>query len=252
MALPESAAKLRVQCLDGVFEVKKNKKGEQSLVDFSCNATGSKEAILKFHSVVYPWLDYMSYLGNCPLIVSALKTEDLKNGVISIDYIGPYRRSIINPHEGELHNELLPVYAMYREAKNSHSDFYKFLCFYKILEGLLGVLRANIFSRASVAKVKLVRPKDVVPALSEIPDLYKMHAGQSIKFFFDNVLTPKFRNSVAHFITDDGVILNMSSSEHLRNYGEVLYLLEECVRVVVNSHETLLRSFGGENNNDAS
>jgi methylamine utilization protein MauJ len=51
----------------------------------------------------------------------------------------------------QLFGEMKPVYAMYREAKNTDSDFYKFLCCYKIMEGLLGKMLANAFARAKTA-----------------------------------------------------------------------------------------------------
>ena len=49
-----------------------------------------------------------------------------------------------------LFGEMKPVYAMYREGKNSNSCFYGFLCYYKIMEGLLGGMRANAFARAKL------------------------------------------------------------------------------------------------------
>lgn len=241
LALPDHAVFSRVRCADGVFEIKKNSAGEKSIVEFDCVATNPVNAKRKFQTSVLPFLDYLSFLANCPVVVGMLRVEDPKNDRTFIEYVSPYRKTMVNPHVANLFLELAPVYAMYREAKNSCSDFYKFLCYYKILEGLLGALRANVFSRARASHIDLPRPKETVPPYSEIPDKYKTHIGKPIKAFFDGVLTPKFRNAVAHFITDDGAVLNMSSPEHIDNYGELLYVLELCVRMVVESHEKLLR-----------
>lgn len=241
LELPDHALMSRVRCAEGMFEIKKNSFGEKSLVEFECIATTPAEAKRKFQTAVLPFLDYLSYLANCPVVVAMLRVEDPRNDRISMEYVSPYRKTTVNPHVANLFIELAPVYAMYREAKNSYSDFYKFLCYYKILEGLLGALRANVFSRARAENIDLGRPKETIPSSPDIPAPYQVHVGKSIKAFFDGVLAPQFRNAVAHFITDDGAVLNMSSPEHIDNYGEVLYVLELCVRKVIESHETLLR-----------
>lgn len=243
LVMPDTALMSRIRCAEGMFEIKKNALGEKSLIEFECEAKNTSEAKQKFRAAVLPFIDYLSYISNCPIIIGMLRVEDTKNDRISIEYVSPYRKTVVNPHNANLYTELAPVYAMYREAKNSHSDFYKFLCYYKILEGLLGSLRANLFSRARSENVDLTRPKEIVPSSIEISDTYKAHIGAPLKKFFDNVLTPKFRNDVAHFNTDDGEVLNTSSPEHIASYSEVLYILELCVRSVIASHETLLKEF---------
>lgn len=247
LVMPETAVMSRIRCAEGMFEIKKNAAGEKSLIEFECDAKSTTEAKQKFRAAVLPFLDYLSYISNCPIIIGIVRVEDTKNDLISIEYVSPYRKTVVNPHNANLYTELSPVYAMYREAKNSHSDFYKFLCYYKILEGLLGKLRANLFSRARSESIDLSRPKEIVPSSTEISDTYKVYIGTPLKSFFDNVLTPKFRNAVAHFNTDDGTVLNTSSPEHIASYSEVLYILELCVRAVINSHEELLKEFHSSN-----
>jgi hypothetical protein len=245
VALPGNAVICRVMCAEGAFDIKKNGVGEQSLVEFTCVATTPKQAREKFQNAVLPFLDYLAYLANCPISVAMVRVEDKKNDRIFIEYISPYRTTVINPHIANLFVELAPVYAMYREAKNSQSDFYKFLCYYKILEGLLGPMRAEVFARARTLSKELPRPKDRVPSEDNILPAYRQYAGKSIKVFFDDVLTPRFRNAVAHFMTDDGATLNMSAPQHLDSYSEVIFVVELCVRSVIDSHENLLRGLGG-------
>jgi hypothetical protein len=240
LALPDHAVISRIRCVDGMFEIKKNSLGEKSMVEYECRATNPTQARRKFQAAVLPFLDYLSYVADCPVIVAMLRVEDPKNDQISMEYVSPYRKTTINPHTANLFSELAPVYAMYREAKNSYSDFYRFLCYYKILEGLLGSLRASVFSRARSAHIDLGRPKETIPTFQEIASAYQPFIGKPMKAFFDEVLTPQFRNAVAHFITDDGAVLNMSSPAHIDRYGEVLYILELSVRVAIKSHEELL------------
>lgn len=54
-------------------------------------------------------------------------------------------------------------------------------------------------------------------------------------------MTTQFRNAVAHFITDDGAVLNLSSPVESNRYSNILYVSELCVRTVVETHETWLR-----------
>jgi len=241
LLLPEEAILLRVRCAEGMFEFNKNSQGENSMVQFECTATAPSEARNKFQMVVLPFIDYLSYLANCPVVVATMRIEDLKNDRTTIEYISPYRKATVNPHISTFPIEMGPVYSMYREAKNSNSDFYKFLCYYKILEGLLGTLRANIFMRARDKGITLERTRESVPDSMHIPDRYRVHVGKPVKGFFDEVMTPQFRNAVAHFVTDDGAILNMSAPEHIDNFSEILFVCELCVRTVIQSHETLIK-----------
>lgn len=242
LLLPDEAVLGRVRCAEGMFEFKKNRLGEKSLVEFECIARNTTDARKKFQSAVLPFLDYLAYLANCPIVVSTVRVEDKKNDRTTIEYVSPYRNATVNLHVSTLFIEMAPVYALYREAKNSNSDFYRFLCYYKLLEGLLGTLRANVFIRARDKGVTLKRPKENVPAFEGVPTQFQAVVGTSIKAFFDAVLTPQFRNAVAHFVTDDGAILNMSAPAHIESYAEILFISEVCVRAMIASHELLLQA----------
>jgi hypothetical protein len=240
LLLPDGQAMSRVRCTGGMFEFKKNSKNEQSLVAFECTANSTAEARRKFSEVVLPFVDYLSYVANCPIVLTTIRIDDPKNGRNAIEYVSPYRQAIFSAHISTLYPEMAPVHAMYREAKNSHSDFYTFLCYYKILEGLLGAVRNSVFVKAKAKGITLAGRREVVPSSEHIAHRFQAHIGKPIRGFFDDVLTPQFRNAVAHFITDDGNILNMSAFEHASSYAEVLFVTELCVREVIQSHALLL------------
>lgn len=237
---PPEAEFMRVRCPDGVFEFKKNRLGEHAQVDFECEASSTAESRKKFLTAVLPFLDFIAYSANSPLYVTTIKIDDPKNDRQTIEYISPYRKATVNPHTANLLPELHPVYSMYREAKNSHSDFYRFLCYHKLLEGLLGKMRSNLFQNAKARGLTLTRRRDIIPDTPDLEGPYKTYTGKPIKEFFDNVLTPRFRNAVAHFITDDGAVLNMSAPEHIDSYAEVLYITELCVRTVIDNYQAML------------
>lgn len=238
--IPTEYVMSRVHCPDGMFEIKKNEQGEQSLIEFECEAAGASEAKEKFLRAVLPFIDYQAYLANCPLFIATIRVEDCANLRTSIDYTAPYRAVVMNPHIKLLQPELAPVYALYRDAKNSHSAFYSFLCFHKILEGLLGTMRADLRARATKMKIDLTPRRDMVPDADEIAPTFRKYVDKPIKTFFDDVMTPQFRNAVAHFITKDGSVLNLSSPKEVEHYNSIIFISELCVRAVIQGHETWL------------
>jgi 2-hydroxychromene-2-carboxylate isomerase len=129
---------------------------------------------------------------------------------------------------------------MYREAKNSESDFYRFLCCYKLMEGLLGKMRADVVARAKAAGVSVQKERNVVPNDEHLAAELRAYVGTSMKAFFDQVLTARFRNAVAHFVTDDGIVLQMSSAAGLSAYASLALITDLCARELVASHERLL------------
>lgn len=245
LLVPGQLPALSVLSGAGDFDLQKNAAGELSLVMHECIAKSVLEARHTFLRLVFPFLDRMVYLTNAPLFIETIRIEDTQNGVTTIDYVAPYRKSIVNPHSGQVQIELDPVYAMYREAKNASSDFYRFLCYYKLLEGLLGKIRRDLFKRAEDSGKTLKVRKDVIPASTDLLPQFRKYVGTTVKSFFDQVLTPQFRNAVAHFVTKDGSILNVADPEHIDRYSEIIFICELCTRVVIANHEELVREHVG-------
>jgi hypothetical protein len=242
--LPPDAIACRIRWGGYMMEFKKNSRGEQSLIEFETTASSIKEAKEVFLRFALPLIDHLSYTLNCPIFIQTVRIMDINNQVQSIDYVSPYLNAPALDPVREIPMELAPVFAMYREAKNSHSNFYKFLCYHKMLDGLLGTLRASINTRARKLKVDLVRKREVVPDHPEIAATYRMHIGKPIKSFYDEVLTPKFRNAIAHFTTKDGSILNLSDPSTVAKHSEIMYVSELCVRTMIQSHLDLLQQLG--------
>ncbi len=239
--LPPEVVAGRVRWGGYMMEFMKNARGEKSLVKLQCTATSLQEAKAAFLKFALPFLDHLAYTMNCPVFVQAIRVEDVNNQVQSIDYVSPYRKASVTQPLTEIPGELAPVFAMYREAKNSHSDFYKFLCYHKILDGLLGTLRSSVKIRARKQKVALITRRDLVPDHPEIATAYRTHVGTPMKSFYDSVLTPQFRNAIAHFITKDGAILNLSEPSTLSRHSEIMFVSELCVRTMIESHLELLQ-----------
>jgi len=223
----------------GYFCIKKNDSGELSFIEFNCDALNDNQARTRFIDTVYPVLDHFSYVHNIALFVTMVRVVDSAHRSTHIECASPYRRQNLLSPATKLFDEMKPVYSMYREAKNSESEFYRFLCYYKIMEGLLGKMRASAFARARDAGVTPKLARDLVPDDKDLAAEVKPYVGQSIKVLYDKLLTGKFRRAVAHFMTDDG-ILHVSASAELRAYAEVAFACDLCVRVLIATHESIL------------
>lgn len=239
LIVPNGAVQLRIDTLEGQFYIKTNDAKRLSFVELECFAASPQEARTKFINAVYPVLDHFSYAHNVALFVSMIRVMDIAHKSFHVECTAPYRSQVVPNTMSTLFEEMKPVYAMYREAKNTDSNFYKFLCCYKIMEGLLGKMRANAFARAKAAGVDVKIERDLVPDDENLAPELKPYAGKPMKAFFDNVLTGRFRHAVAHFVTDDG-ILQTSSATDLSTYSGVSLVTDLCARQLIASHEQLL------------
>ena len=188
-----------------------------------------------------PALDHWSYLGNTPLVIRTVVCEDRKNGVSIVSFTTPYADLTLNPGTGTLHAELLPIYGLYREAKNASSPFYRFLCYFKILEAIYGHLRPSVFALARKASISLVTRKEEVPDHPELRLFWSSYIGRPIKALMDNELEPEYRNAAAHFLSDDGRPLNPSDSDAVAKFGNMLLVAELCARVVIDQQADYYR-----------
>jgi hypothetical protein len=241
---PPDADKINLSGSGGSFQITKNSSGELSLIECEFVAESIFSARCMFQQAVLPVLDHLSYMNHCPILIEKISFNDTKNACQTVDYIGPYNITAIKKDITLLHDSMRPIYSLYREALNSMSNFYKFLCYYKILEGLLGKLRSDFVKAAKAVGMVPKAPKQLVPDHPETQADLRAHVGKPLKAFFDEVLTPEFRNAVAHFGTTEDGVMNMSDPLHLARYAGMIHIAELCVRLAIADHETLLASIG--------
>ncbi len=244
LRVPPGAVKIRIDTnridtqLD-FFHVEPNTMGNLGLVEFKCSAASPSEARKKFVETVYPGLDHWSYAYNVAIFVATIRVFDVVHQSTHIAFAAPYRNQVLENLANDLFLEMKPIYSMYREAKNASSDFYRFLCLYKIMEGLLGKMQGNVCKQLKAAGVTPSKEQDIVPDDPHFPGDLKRYIGTSMKAFFDKVLTAKFRDAVAHLTTSNGV-LDVSSPAEIDRYAGLAFATDLCARVLINSHERLL------------
>lgn len=226
------------------YEVVLNAQREIGGMRSYIRARSIAEARRMFSNGITPVLDLLAYVANAPLTVSSPSCHDQNHLTWVFAYTSPYRTKIVNPGQAVAFSELAPVYALYREGKNASSPFYRFLCYYKILEGIFHELRPRLFGRAKDVGVQITRVKELIPEDSELRLLSPELVGRSVKDYVDNVLQKRFRDAVAHFVLNTGRIVSPSDHEAVAEFSNVIHVTELCCRTVVDQHERYLSQLG--------
>lgn len=140
-----------------------NESRELSSLNTTIRANDRIEAICKFDGLIQPILDSISFTANCPVIIKRLICTDIENKIDTISFIVPYNLKPFNFGTRKFYKPMVPIYALYREAKNSNSPFYKFLCYSKILEGIFKKLRPTLIKKAKSLNLNLQFKEENVP-----------------------------------------------------------------------------------------
>lgn len=235
---PENSNYIEVETSIGQCYLFANKNNRLSTARFTCTATsvGSAGSILK--EIILLFLDHLAYKYCTPIHLVQISAYDETHKIRYSDVRCPYPEVVLGESLGKITTTLAPVYAMYREAINASSPFYKFFCFYKILEGLLKPLKAKIYTEAKQKSVTLPSLKAIVPSYEDIPEDQKPYVGKPVKRFFDEFLTNRFRNDMAHFILDEGAVLNVSNIKDRQRYTAIVHVAKLCCDQVISHFET--------------
>ena len=242
LLVPDAVESVFLDTTAGRVTLSKNKRGELAGARMKCTATSHSKALDTLNQALAPWLDYYSFEANVPVVIGTLHSIDAKNRTVSTSFVSPHKSVIVPEGVGAVSPEIQPVYALYREAKNTSSNYYKFLCYYRILEGIYGggKLRANLMRSARKAGVDSGWSADRVPPTLGTDGLPASFVGRAISDVFNRELKTEYRRNVAHFRAKDGTILNPSSYSWNSKFAQVVRVAEACVRTAIESYEKAL------------
>lgn len=233
LLMPKDEEESIIHTHQGKYHVLKNTNNEISLISLACSAHSWQEAFNKFFLGITPFLDFLSYQADIPIVIQKIYCRDKKNNLSVVSYRAPYPKVILKPHAKELREEFFPLYSLYREAKNSFSNYYRFLCYYKIIEGIFRYMRPSLMSKARKQGIKIVTRKELVPSHPELVFFQKKYVGKPIKTLFDNKFTPEYRNTVVHFTLKSSAILNPSGYYSIVKFADIILLSDLCAREVL-------------------
>lgn len=245
---PENAAYIDIEIEEGKFTLFPNMNRRLSTARFYCIANSVGEAQQGFSEIIGPLLDHMVYITNTPLHMVQVSAFDELHQISASNVYSPYPLATIGHSMAKVSPILAPVYAMYREAINTNSPFYKFFCFYKILEGLLKPLTAKLYSEAKQKSISLPSFKVKVPSYIHIPEELKSYVGTSVKQFFDDFLTSRYRNEMAHFMLTEGTVLNVNKVNEKERYMAVVHISLLCCNEVISHFESCVEILDSNSN----
>lgn len=128
------------------------------------HAADRYDAERKAYDALGPSLSNWSVHLDIPLDVQVIETMELRTENVSIRIVQPFLEAPFSvegtppPHDSEFGHYA----SMYREALNSNSPVYRFLCLFKIIEGIR-VRRARLGKEAGSDRTKCVRPMERIP-----------------------------------------------------------------------------------------
>ena len=216
-------------------------------------ADGFNDAEQKGYRALVPSLSYWSAELDIPLNVSQVESTECATGNKQTSLLPAYPGvpwSVMPT--AQLEHEFLGCASIYREALNANSPPYRYLCLYKIVEGI----RARRYRLAAEAKQLGQQPRrfqqegvpanreDFVPWLNAIfsvrPEWDDMALeqifiagaiGRSFGHVADNFLRP-LRDKIAHALSQSSGELTMSADEllHVREVNKLLPLTKCIVR----------------------
>jgi hypothetical protein len=123
--------------IDVQFKGEANAQGFLARFSTTMDASNPNEAASIAHASLAPLLSALSASSDLPLFVESIDAVDVANGNAMLRIVNPFPEQTFNLGQLPLLSEDYCHYAsLYREALQSSSPFYRFLCLYKIVEGL--------------------------------------------------------------------------------------------------------------------
>jgi hypothetical protein len=226
--MPEAVAiRIRMMTPAGafVFDGKPNAQGYLGkLVSEPFDAQNFQDALTRAFHAVAPTLSNWAAHLDVPVHVAQLDATELRTGAASMQVLTPpLHAAFAVEGEPKLEPEFMYYAGLYREALNSNSPAYRFLCLYKIIEGMrLRRSRLAKEARASGQEPESFAfegvPADASALRPWLNSIFGVRdwveqtvdqvlpadiRGKSFGYITESKLTP-LRNEVAHGILDTG------------------------------------------------
>ncbi len=223
---------------DGFFKFKgyPNTKGFLGKIEsqpFEADSFG--EAQQKAHRAVSPFLSDWSIHLDIPLHIYRIEATELRTLGKVINFVVPsWEVPWSVAPTANLRAEYRGYASLYREALNSSSRVYRFLCLYKIIEGVLA-RRRRLGEEARNKDERFSRPEESIPSKSEeftpwlnsifsvrpdwdeitLESIFRKEAlGKRIKYVVDGELH-QLRTDIAHALLSESGELTLSVDEAL-------------------------------------
>jgi hypothetical protein len=229
---------LHFQTKDGIFHVREflNTDGFLGKIEIvSIEAENARQAERKARRFIMPSISFWATAGDVPLYIFQVDVIEHETKVVCIRGINPMDSVVSKGLQAyDLKEEVHIYLALYREALNSNSFLYQFLCFYKIIEGIRARQRDSTRDAANRGEI-LRRPSERIPTephkqIEWLKSIYALNfswsdlsldsifpeefVGRKINDIVDKELRP-LRDAVAHaFLDEEDMTLSIDDADH--------------------------------------
>jgi hypothetical protein len=115
------------------------------------------------YGAITPFLSAWSMNADVPIHIETIQVTDLKTHVSSLRVVTPhFEMNIAGGQPPPLPDEFCQYASIYREGLNANSAYYRFLCFYKIIESLISK-RSREGAAKKAAGQDPRRPYEIIP-----------------------------------------------------------------------------------------
>jgi Methylamine utilization protein MauJ len=215
--------------VDLKFKGEANAQGFLSKFSTTFEAKDPNEAAWTAHASLAPLLSGLAASADLPLFIETIDAIEIATGNAMLRIVAPFPEQVFGlgqlPHMSE---DYCHYASLYREALQSSSSFYRFLCLFKIVEGLhkrrgrltVEAKRQGTFtSRKPLIPERI--PSDKAEQIRLLKAVYSIRSnspwddmfialtfpveshGKSVKEVRDEILE-KIRDTVAHAVMLDG------------------------------------------------
>jgi hypothetical protein len=234
-----------------MFQGSPNKKGFLDRLEVQLEANDFRDAEHRAYRALAPTLSRISTHLDIPIQLWRILATELASGAVHAGITAPHNEAAFGLPDGSMSAEYRSLSSLYREGLESNSPVYRFLCFFKVAEGIR-LLRS---SRAKDAKAKgksFTRPDERVPSdeSRRLPWLLDIFPAQRewdemalASIFQTEAVGRKFgdllkhelcdlRDDIAHALTKGSgtVTLSVDEALHLERLTKWLPLMKCIVR----------------------
>jgi hypothetical protein len=228
-----------------------NARGYLGRLETTLNAENFGEAGRRAYDAIAPQLSVWSAQLDIPMLVWRVLVTLKQTGSMHMTMINPFQEAHPRGDDATLTPEFTSFVSFYREALESNSEVYQFLCLFKIAEGVRN-RRVRLGQEAKARGENLARPEERIPGEPEefapylnalYPNRREWDAMALASAFIDEARGRKFgdlmkrelddlRNDVAHALSDATGTITMSvdATLHVARVRKWLPVMKVIVR----------------------
>jgi hypothetical protein len=249
---PYDVEKVVVQVLGKNYRIvgSPDKDGLLGKLTVELEAANANDAEREAYGALAPSLSLWSMNADIPIHIETIQVTDLRTFVSSLRVVAPQFEMNFAAGPAQYREEFCQYASIYREGLNTSSVFYRFLCFYKIIESLIAKrgreTRAKKSAGQDPRRLYEVIPEKNEDLLALLKRLYpwrlgwnqlyvdqifpKEVLGEKVTVIRDKHFRP-LRLGIAHALLDTGEItVILDNMDHIQEVNKWLPLCRICAR----------------------